>query len=292
MPFLFKVKSLTSKLGSKRRSKTKSDEQPRQRQDKTHAPSPRSRDIKPSSLHPLQPTSAWQSQHHHLPPLKPVIIPQVLPENQENLARNGWTTVTYNTSSDPLYTSFKALLAASQTFFALSETYKSTFRNPFSGKQGSEEGWSGVQGEKEFITLRSLDNTPPELKDAALAFWSAAGGLLDAQLGSIAESLGLEGEKLMGFSEPCRELKEERTATMLRLFRYEGFDGEESKIVAEGKFCSHFYLLVFYFNIYIYTHINFSPPQIISSILNLKTYLIYPSNSPASQHTKTSVSSP
>ena len=96
--------------------------------------------------------------------------------------------------------------------------------------------WKGpnVEGEKEFITLRGLDSTPPELRDAATAYWREASGLLNETLGKVAESLGLAEDALTCFSKPCMELSKLRTATMLRLFRYEGFEGMESKLVAEG----------------------------------------------------------
>ena len=91
-----------------------------------------------------------------------------------------------------------------------------------------------MEGEKEFITLRGLANTPDILKDAATTYWKEAGALLNEILGRIAESLGLEPDALSKFSEPCGELHDLRTATMLRLFRYEGFSGKESKVVAQG----------------------------------------------------------
>jgi len=49
-------------------------------------------------------------------------------------------------------------------------------------------------------------------------------------LARIAESLELSPDALTRFSEPCISLTNARTATMMRLFRYEGWD---DKIVAE-----------------------------------------------------------
>jgi isopenicillin N synthase-like dioxygenase len=166
-----------------------------------------------------------------LPPLKPLDLPKILLEHQFALADQGWTTVTYDTPSDSLYYSSQALLQASKAFFDLPQSYKEGFKTQI----GSEEGWSRVEGEKEFITLRSSNNTPAELKDAASAYWSEAGGLLNQLLGCIARSLGLPAEALTIYSEPCSRLQPQKTATMLRLFRYEGFEGEQSKTVAEGK---------------------------------------------------------
>jgi isopenicillin N synthase-like dioxygenase len=165
-----------------------------------------------------------------LPPLRPTTLPRVLPLHQPALASQGWTTITYPAPNDPLLEASQALFRASKAFFALPSSYKEGFRT----KIGSEEGWSRVEGEKEFITLRGLSNTPDELKDAATAYWKEAGGLLNEILGRVAESLGMEADALTRFSEPCKELQVLRTATMLRLFRYEGFSEQESKIVAQG----------------------------------------------------------
>lgn len=166
-----------------------------------------------------------------LPPLKPLDLPKILLEHQFALSDQGWTTITYDTPSDSIHSSSEALLQASKAFFDLPVSYKENFKTP----KGSEEGWSRIEGEKELITLRSLEIMPDVLKDAASRYWRVAGGLLNQLLGYIARSLGLPSEALTVFSEPCIELRPERTATMLRLFRYEGFEGGQSKIVAERK---------------------------------------------------------
>lgn len=166
-----------------------------------------------------------------LPPLKPLDLPKILLEHQFALSDQGWSTVTYDGPSDPLQRSSEALFEAGRTFFNLPESYKEGFKT----KMGSEEGWSRIEGEKEFITLRTLDNTPKELKEAAAAYWSIAGEYLNHLLGYIARSLGLPAEALSVYSEPCIELGSERTATMLRIFRYEGSEEPKPKIVAERK---------------------------------------------------------
>ena len=159
-------------------------------------------------------------------------LPKITPYHQPALAEQGWSTITYAEprESDKLYSASQALLQASKEFFAFPSEEKEVYRT----QQGSEEGWSRVEGEKEMITLRSCDNTPEVLKSAAETYWAEAAGLLNEILGRVAESLGLPAEKLTRYSEPCTELRSERTATMLRLFRYEGFEGRESKTVAEG----------------------------------------------------------
>ena len=166
-----------------------------------------------------------------LPPLKPFDLPKILLEHQFALSDQGWSTVTYDGPNDSLRNSSEALLNAGKAFFDLPESYKERFKTT----KGSEEGWNRVEGEKEFITLRTLNNTPEELKEAASTYWRIAGEYLDQLLGYIARSLGLPADALTVYSEPCIELGSERTATMLRIFRYEGFEGHQSKIVAERK---------------------------------------------------------
>lgn len=172
-----------------------------------------------------------KDQDEFLPPLRPVTYPKVEQKHQYALSEHGWTTVTYDEPTDRLHEASQALFKASQAFFALPQSYKETFQTEI----GSEEGWLRVEGEKELITLRCLGNTPKELKDAAAAYWAEAGGLLNEILGRIAESLGLPAEALTQYSEPCAKLPIETTATMLRLFRYEGFEGKASRIVAERR---------------------------------------------------------
>ena len=171
-----------------------------------------------------------------LPPLKPVTFPKILSYHQYALSDHGWSTVTFDTLADRLYVASKTLFEASQAFFNLPQSYKEIFRTEI----GSEEGWSRIEGEKELITLRCLGNTPKELKDAASKYWVEAGGLLNEILGRISESLGLPAEALTQYSEPCAKLSVDKTATMLRLFRYEGFEGNESKTVAERESNSTF----------------------------------------------------
>jgi hypothetical protein len=90
--------------------------------------------------------------------LRPVNLPQTYPEH--NFPEYGWTVITLQTN---LLKSYQALLEAGKAFFALSEAEKEVFKTP----QGSEEGWNLVEGEKEFITLRSLERTPQQMRDAA-----------------------------------------------------------------------------------------------------------------------------
>jgi isopenicillin N synthase-like dioxygenase len=165
-----------------------------------------------------------------LPALIPVELPLILSEHRLNLSAQGWTTLTLASESDPraseLNQSLQSLFAASKKFFASPREDKA----PFQTKKGSEEGWSSSPGEKEFITIRSLDKLPDELRDAVVDTWMRVGAVLNETLVRIAESLELHPSTYTKFSEPCINLGHEQTATMLRLFRYEGW---EDKTVAE-----------------------------------------------------------
>jgi hypothetical protein len=187
------------------------------------------------------------------PPLSPAPLPLVLPEHQASLAPLGWTTITFpefasshslspNTTDivnvppimgpHPLQTAYEELFAASQTFFDLPDSEKSVWKH----KLGSEEGWSKIPGEKEFITLRTLEYCPDVLCVPAKRYWDLIGAHLSKTLGRISTSLNLpdgETEGLRQFVGPCatmQALDTQKTATMLRLFRYEGW---EPKVVAK-----------------------------------------------------------
>ncbi|KAL5114173.1 hypothetical protein ACEQ8H_007970 [Pleosporales sp. CAS-2024a] len=182
-----------------------------------------------------------QSQTAHpqdtRPPLNPSPLPLVFPEHQQTLPTLGWTTITFPTSctpSDtpgphPLQSAYESLLAASQAFFNLPTSTKSRWAH----KLGSEEGWSSIPGEKEFITLRSLEYCPDMLAGPAKRYWDLMGTYLSNSLARIETSLALHPDALTRFVGPCGSMQDsdaKKTATMLRLFRYEGW---EEKVVAE-----------------------------------------------------------
>lgn len=190
----------------------------------------------------LRPKSKAQIQDFPIdprPPLRPYSLPLVLSQHTPNLAFQGWTTVSFPVPSSecpsqhPVHRGFENLFESSKAFFDQPFEEKEKWKT----KLGSEEGWSRVEGEKEFITIRTIEGTPEILRDAAKQCWAAAGDLMDAMLGRVSESLDMDGGEgeggLRQFVGPCKrlgEMKRDRTPTMLRLFRYEG---DESKIVAE-----------------------------------------------------------
>lgn len=182
----------------------------------------------------------------NLRPLKPAPLPLVLSQHQSLLQQFGWTTITLphpdpTTSPDlspqhpgphPIQSAYQDLFAAAQAFFDSPDEEKVKWKH----RLGSEEGWTKIPGEKEFITLRTLSYTPDVLKSSAKRYWDLMGAHLSSTLGRISTSLGLpdaEDRGLRKFIGPCAhmgETEEEKTATMLRIFRYEGWD---AKVVAE-----------------------------------------------------------
>lgn len=179
------------------------------------------------------------------PHLEPIPLPLVLSEHRHLLSQLGWTILTIPQPSSspalaayspqslhPLQEASKSLLKASAAFFDLPVEEKAKWKT----RLGSEEGWSQIPGEKEFITLRTLSYTPDILKDPAKKYWDLMGTHLDACLGRISSSLRLpdgETDGLRRYVGPCKRMGDaegDKTATMLRLFRYEGW---EKKTVAE-----------------------------------------------------------
>ncbi|KAF2825764.1 hypothetical protein CC86DRAFT_34648 [Ophiobolus disseminans] len=181
------------------------------------------------------------------PPLIPSPLPLVLPEHQHTLPTLGWTTITFPqahnpppalsegdhapplSSPHPLQSAYESLFTASQAFFALPDSQKIQWKH----KLGSEEGWSSIPGEKEFITLRTLEYCPDMLRGPAKIYWDLIGTHLNSTLARISTSLHLPDDALTQFVGPCAIMQDQdknKTATMLRLFRYEGW---APKVVAE-----------------------------------------------------------
>ena len=160
------------------------------------------------------------------PALIPVELPLVIPHHRFNLHDQGWTTITFDSSDDALYRAYKGLFEAAGVFFDREYEYKSKYLT----KDGSEEGWTQIKGEKEFITLRHLGFCPDELAIPAGRVWEEASNVLNEMLGRIEESLEFPAGTLTAFSTPCSQLDHVKRATMMRIFRYENW---APKIVAE-----------------------------------------------------------
>lgn len=166
----------------------------------------------------------------HPPPLRKVHLDDRIACSPQ-LSIQGWTALGLKINKaeeDPLRDGLDALLQASRRFFDQPIEEKQRWVS----KLGSEEGWSRVEGEKEMITLRSSNNTPDVLLEPVTALWALCGTLLNNIIGRIAESLALPPEALQAFSKPVSTFQPARTATMLRLFRYEG-DSMMDKVVSE-----------------------------------------------------------
>lgn len=180
------------------------------------------------------------------PSLIPSPLPLVLPEHQQALSNLGWTTITFPQADfsptnpthegpapgpHPLQDAYEELFHASQAFFAQPVDEKARWQH----KLGSEEGWSSIPGEKEFITLRTLSYCPEILRRPAKRYWDLMGAHLENTLGRIATSLAMPepddtSKGLKQFVGPCARMQErddQKTATMLRLFRYEGWQKKE-----------------------------------------------------------------
>jgi hypothetical protein len=181
------------------------------------------------------------------PPLASSPLPLVLPQHQGTLSNLGWTTITFpqpashsslasapTSPAHPLQVASQALFAAAQAFFAQPASEKQRWKH----RLASEEGWSHIPGEKEFITLRTLAYTPDVLKEPARRYWQLMGTHMISTLDRISTSVGLPNipSADAGFAQfvgPCATMgatEADKTATMLRIFRYEGW---EAKVVAE-----------------------------------------------------------
>jgi len=185
------------------------------------------------------------------PPLATSPLPFVLPEHQHTLSTLGWTTLSFPSSARqdaptndaaitappgphlpttfPLQQAYEQLLSASQAFFAQADGEKQRWKHTLR----SEEGWSKIPGEKEFITLRTLDYCPELLRQPAKRYWDLMGAHLSTTLGRISTTLHLPDEESGGlrkFVGPCGSMQAadaRKTATMLRLFRYETWEAKE-----------------------------------------------------------------
>ncbi|PVH93301.1 hypothetical protein DM02DRAFT_541826 [Periconia macrospinosa] len=205
--------------------------------------------LHPSSKKQPKTTSAPEAEpaDDPRPPLNSSWLPLVLKEHQHTLSQLGWTTITFPqftspnhalenradippNDSHPLQRASADLFAAAQLFFDQPDEAKRAWKH----RLGTEEGWSKVEGEKEFITLRTLEYTPDVLKEAAERYWrlmvgSEGGeGYLRNVVKRVEGSLGLphhtpKPNPLLQFLPPTPSIPQtdaEKTASMIRIFRY------------------------------------------------------------------------
>ena len=166
-------------------------------------------------------------------------------EVARDLRPQGWSVL--NLAPHPHYTfghdrtyqehlkawpALETLFQASKDFFALPTTVKEQFKSD--SADGSEEGYSSIKGEKEFITLRRNDtkHCPEVLREPVEEAWKSVFTVLNEALKGVETILDLPATSLTRFAEPCLKMDELRRATMVRLFRYEN---DEAKVVAERE---------------------------------------------------------
>jgi hypothetical protein len=124
----------------------------------------------------------------------------------------------YPTSDAKIWPAIDDLFRDAKTFFAADEVYKSTY-----GKDDSEEGWTKISGEKEFITIRGMTSnyTPNDVRNAAVKAWEHVFELLYEVLDDLTIAMKLPYGALQRYCESSRTLGQINGASMIRIFRYE-----------------------------------------------------------------------
>ena len=157
-------------------------------------------------------------------------LPRISPQSYSDICLNGWFPVELDSKSknDELYTSLVGLFDAGRAFFDQPISYKEQFTTEL----GPSEGWSRVEGEKEMITLHTIDQSPIELKEAAARAWASSGHVLNGYLEKMSESLGLDADGFGSFSRPSIKMDNVWKSAEIRVFRYYG---DKPKVVSVGK---------------------------------------------------------
>lgn len=129
-----------------------------------------------------------------------------------------------------VYTAITKLFKDSKTFFALQSDYKMKYN-----KGDSEAGYTKINGEKEFLTIRdpsSEPSTPAEVRASAAEAWEKIYGLMSETLADLEVSLKLQPGSLRRYCENAKDLGHVDGSSMIRIFRYE--NDTEFKVLAEG----------------------------------------------------------
>ncbi|KAH8929772.1 hypothetical protein BT69DRAFT_1328430 [Atractiella rhizophila] len=99
------------------------------------------------------------------PPPLPLNLPFCHPVDLARFHKRGWMPIDLAAVSLPdipdVHEHFLQLFDLGKSFF--NEPLSSKEAYDFSGVEGSEHGWSRVEGEKELLTVRSKESTPPVL---------------------------------------------------------------------------------------------------------------------------------
>jgi isopenicillin N synthase-like dioxygenase len=165
---------------------------------------------------------------------RPDLLPTPSKLDLQLLATRGWLSLDLNEHPD-IRDTYNALFALSEQFFALpdGDAQKTAFAAP-SGAQASEEGYSRIPGEKQILTCRSVPRSPEIVRDTVRAAWAASGALMQSAAKDIAHSLNLPPDAYSTFVDPCVTFHEEKTPTLLRMFRYDRpSPGSEPTVVAQ-----------------------------------------------------------
>ncbi|KIJ52463.1 hypothetical protein M422DRAFT_64935 [Sphaerobolus stellatus SS14] len=182
---------------------------------------------------PPPPSALWTPR-----PLHPASFPHLNEDQVHCLSTQGFAT--FPLAERPsLHDAAAKLLGLSRAFFAQEQSEKEHYRFLEGNKQGSEEGWSRVIGEKELLTLRrSGPSVPPDLEAAGREFWKESGLFMQEMIIGVEESLGLPKWILDDVVYPECEMPEagkERVETLLRMFRYERRDQEVDNAAAAAS---------------------------------------------------------
>lgn len=168
---------------------------------------------------PGPPPTHWQPH-----PLLPATFPLLSSMDISTLATQGYTT--FPIAQRPtLYDAAASLFNVSRTFFAQPQTVKTQFQVLKANAQGSEEGWSRVEGEKELLTLRRGGAAcPPVVEERGKALWGECGVLMQEVMRGVEQSLGMTPGVLDHVMLPECAMPgagADRVETLLRMFRYE-----------------------------------------------------------------------
>lgn len=171
--------------------------------------------------------------------------------NSSKLPTNGYMAIT-------------KLFKDSKTFFALESDYKMSYN-----KGDSEAGYTKINGEKEFLTIRDPSSelsTPAEVRASAAEAWKQMYELMHETLAGLEVSLKLQPGSLQRYCENARSLGHADGSSMIRIFRYE--NDTEFKVLAEGMCLLPHEL-----------HLNFSNNQSILAEFDLANHFHSPSRS-------------